>query len=186
MPCTDVSRVRLCVLGYTRSSVARREYWAKGLKTEKKLNVYANYKLQEKQHHTICKFVCWVSYVVLRWDNRQHCWSANDFSSSWVFCTLSNQISSIALFIVSKMTENPMVKYVKFWFCNGRPKFSISCPRNPKIWKPGYISIWPYLKGTWNFISQISKHDWTKSLVSHFFILLSNLKCLLFLFYKSE
>ena len=29
---------------------------------------------------------------------------------------ISKNISSISFFIVSKMTENPMAKYVKFWF----------------------------------------------------------------------
>ena len=30
---------------------------------------------------------------------------------------LSKGISSISLFIVSEMTENPAAKYEKFWFC---------------------------------------------------------------------
>ena len=29
---------------------------------------------------------------------------------------LSKRISSISLFIMSEMTENPMAKYAKFWF----------------------------------------------------------------------
>ena len=30
---------------------------------------------------------------------------------------LSKRISSIGLFIMSEMTENPTMKNVKFWFC---------------------------------------------------------------------
>ena len=39
------------------------------------------------------------------------------FSRSRVNCMLSKQISSISWFIVSKKTEHPMAKDVKFWFC---------------------------------------------------------------------
>ena len=38
------------------------------------------------------------------------------FCWSWDCCMLSKWISSIHLFIVSKMTENPTSKYIKFWF----------------------------------------------------------------------
>ena len=38
------------------------------------------------------------------------------FCRSWVGCMLSKRISSIGIFIVSEMTENPTAKYEKFWF----------------------------------------------------------------------
>ena len=50
---------------------------------------------------------CYVS-CFFRWDNWQHCLSANDnltFQLKLSFCMLSKQISSIGLFIISKMTE---------------------------------------------------------------------------------
>ena len=40
------------------------------------------------------------------------------FSRNWVFSMLSKQISSLSLFILSKMTENPSAKYVKLVLCD--------------------------------------------------------------------
>ena len=39
------------------------------------------------------------------------------FSRFWVCCMLSKWISSFSFFLVSEMKENPMTRYIKFWFC---------------------------------------------------------------------
>jgi len=57
------------------------------------------------------------SALPFRWDNRRHFQSGNDnltFLLSLLYAFQGN--SSIGMFIVSEMTENPTAKYEKFWF----------------------------------------------------------------------
>ena len=59
------------------------------------------------------------SALPFRWDNRQHFQSGNDNLTFLLKLSLlyaSQGYSSIGMFIVSEMTENPTAKYEKFWF----------------------------------------------------------------------
>ena len=59
------------------------------------------------------------SALPFRWDNRQHFPSGNDNLTFLLRLSLLYAFqgySSIGMFIVSEMTENPTAKYEKFWF----------------------------------------------------------------------
>ena len=105
--------------------------WRVQLDAEKKSNVYANYKLQgKKKRHTIRKFMfrennnfyqlidssVTVYFAVNFQTKTEKPLFSHHFPQSLMLSLLCSN-SSIGMFIVSEMTENPTAKYEKLISC---------------------------------------------------------------------